>query len=89
MRAEVAITPEVLPKPGEGTSWPYQPVMAVGTAMMAAQLVTFFMTRFMRVPCTLELVSTMVVTRFRNDSYRCSNPASPRKRARRRCRAHY
>ena len=36
--------------------------------MMAAQLVTFFMMRFIRLPCSVRLVSTMVVTRSRNDS---------------------
>ena len=41
---------------------------AVGTAMMAAQLVTFFMIAFMRLPWMVRLVSRMVETRSRSDS---------------------
>src|SRR6266545_546841 len=39
-----------------------------GTAMIAAQLVTFFMMRFIRLACTVRLVSTVVATRSRRDS---------------------
>ena len=39
-------TPHGSPDPGYGTFIPYQPVTSVGTAMIAAQLVTFFMIRF-------------------------------------------
>jgi hypothetical protein len=43
-------------------------VTAVGTAMMAAQLVTFFMIAFWRLPWMARLVSRMVETRSRSDS---------------------
>ncbi len=42
------MTPHVSPDPGYGTFIPYHPVMSVGTAMIAAQLVTFFITWFCR-----------------------------------------
>ena len=41
-------TPQVRPEPGYGTFMPYQPVTSVGTAMIAAQLVTFFIATFWR-----------------------------------------
>ncbi len=47
---------------------PYQPVMSVGTAMIAAQLVTFFMTWFVRKSRRLRFVSTIVLTRSRRAS---------------------
>jgi hypothetical protein len=42
--------------------------MAVGTAMIAAQLVTFFMIEFSRLPRIVMFVSRIVVTRSRSDS---------------------
>jgi AraC-like DNA-binding protein len=42
------ITPHGLPEPGYGTFMPYQPVISVGTAMIAAQPVTFFIAWFVR-----------------------------------------
>ena len=75
IKTKDVITPACFPKPGYGTFWRYQPVMAVGTAMIVAQLVTFFMIRFIRLPCSVRLVSTIVVTRSRRDScpFRCPN----------------
>ena len=46
----------------------HQPVIAVGTAMIAAQLVTFLVMTLSRLPCRVMLVSRMVVTRSRRDS---------------------
>ena len=68
MRRHEVISPLVLANPGEGTFWPYQPVIAVGTAMMAAQLVTFLVITLSRLPYRVMLVSRMVVTRSRRDS---------------------
>ncbi len=42
--------------------------MNVGTAMIAAQLVTFFVMTFIRLPWIVRLVSRIVVTRSRSDS---------------------
>jgi hypothetical protein len=47
---------------------PDQPVTAVGTAMIAAQPVSFFMTVFRRASWTDRLVSKTVVTLSRKDS---------------------
>ncbi len=53
---------------------PYQPVMSVGTAMIAAQLVTFFMIWFVRKSRRLRFVSTIVLTRSRSASVDSVDP---------------
>jgi len=47
---------------------PKYPVTAVGTAMIAAQAVSFFITVLSRASCRDRLVSKMVVTMSRSDS---------------------